>query len=142
MGRVCKKRKFTRGGALLIGQCIALPSAGAKLYAAKRGIREAKWLNFLGQEFGQDLRIVAWGDAKATVGLCFRRGLGRARHIETVELWIHYVFGRGECELGKVNGERKLADLLTKPGSRDVLARHLERLGWQPVQPGNDPRGG
>lgn len=66
-----------RGG-LFIGQCaakhrsathraIALPSAGAELYAAPRAISEAKRLMSLGEDFGEHFRAVVLVDGQATI---------------------------------------------------------------------------
>lgn len=89
-------RKSTSGGALFVGQCttahwpvtrkaMALSSAEAEVYASTRATCEAEGLKSLDQDVGEDLRIVAWVDGQATIGLSFSSGLGKARHKETAE---------------------------------------------------------
>lgn len=88
-----KTRKPTIGGVRSIGHCTikhwsathALSSAETGLYAATRAFSDAKGRTSFGQDFGEDLRITAWVDSEATIGLGFRAGLGRASHVETAE---------------------------------------------------------
>lgn len=89
---------------------------------------------FAWKNSGKDLGVVVWVDAQATIGLSFRSGLGRARHIEPGVLWIQVFLGRGECEIRKVSGDNKSVDMLTKPRFRDTLYRHLDRWRCRPVQ--------
>lgn len=77
---------------------------------------------------------MALADARATIDLNFKSGLGGARHIETVELWIQYCSECGECEHRKIGGDSKPADVLTKPMFRGILMRHVGRLGCHLVQ--------
>lgn len=77
---------------------------------------------------------MAWVDAKATIGLSCCRGLGKARHIQTVEVWIQCFSERGECELRKFGGESNPSDMLPKLGYHDALTRQCKRLGCHLAQ--------
>ena len=145
-----RTRKSTSGGILCIGGCmikhwsstqkaIALSSAEAELYAATRALSEAKGLKSLGMDFGESLSIRAYVDAQATIGLSHRAGLGKARHIETAELWIQDALERREFELLKIPGEQNPADILTKPVPRDTMDRHLWTLGCRAVPADRNP---
>lgn len=68
-------------------------------------------------------------DAQATKGVSHRSGLGKARDIETAELWIQDALARQEFDLVKVGGERNPADILAKPVPQEMLERHLASLG-------------
>lgn len=83
---------------------IALSSAGFELYTATRALRETKGFNPLGTGFGEDLSILAFVDDHARIGISCRAGLGKARHIDTVELWIKGTPQSREFELAKLRG--------------------------------------
>lgn len=110
-------------------KAIALWPAEAELHVATHAICEAKGLESLGRHFCENLRMVAWVDAQATIGVSSGSGQSKARHSETTELKIQQVSERGECERRKIGGERTPADTLTKPVLLDVLVKHLARLG-------------
>ena len=58
-----------------------------------------------------------------------RRGLGKIRHLATADLWVQDRVRRGDFKLTKVLGTENPADMLTKHISRDVMLRHMERVG-------------
>lgn len=72
------------------------------------------------KDFGEDRRIGAHIDAQATIGLSHRAGLGKARHMESPELWIQDAVERREFELIKAGGESNPAAVLAKPAPRNV----------------------
>lgn len=136
-------RKSTSGGVLCVASCtikhwsfaqeaIALSSAEAALSAATQAISEAKGVKYFGQRFGENLRIAAWVDVDATFGLSCTSGVGKAHHIETIELWMQAFQERGESELRKVNGGHQPADMFTKPMP----------WGCHDVQSASNPKGG
>lgn len=80
--------KSTGGGVMCLGSCmmkhwsstqkgIALSSVEAALYSATRALSEAKGLQCLAMDFGEDLRIRAHVDDQATIGLNHRARWGR-----------------------------------------------------------------
>lgn len=111
---------------------------GAELYAAARCSSEAKGLMSFAKDFAEQLRNLARGDAQATIGLSFRSGLRKSRHIENPEYWAQELLEHSGCEFGNLVGEISLDDLTTKPVSRDILALHLGHLGCHPVRSASD----
>lgn len=147
-----RARRSTSAGDLFIGswifkhalpthKAIALSSAGAELYAATRAPSQAKVLQSLAMDFGEDLCVRAHADAQATIGLHYRAGVGKARHTATAELWIQDALERQDQEfvLVKVPRERGPADVITKPGGRGVMNKHLDLLGYRAVRADTSP---
>ena len=86
-------RKSTTGGAMIIGghaiktwskdkSVVALSSGEAELYAANYGAAQALGLKSMAADLGVKLDIDLLIDAKATMGIISRQGLGKVRHIQ------------------------------------------------------------
>ena len=58
-----------------------------------------------------------------------RRGLGKARHVQTRYLWIQERVQNRDVEVQAVGTDRNLADLCTKPLPADVCRRHMDTMG-------------
>ena len=81
-------------------QVVALSSAESELYVAVKTASEGA------KDLGRSCRLNLHLDASATMCLVNRRGLGKAKHVDMQNLWIHEEgFGTS------VNP----ADLMTKP---------------------------
>ena len=88
------------------------------------------WSPIIGpRRFGITLDLEVSTDATAAIGICRRRGLGKIRHLATADLWVQDRVRRGHFKLMKVLGSENPADLLTKHISKDVMMRHMERIG-------------
>ena len=59
-----------------------------------------------------------------------RRGLGKARHIQTRYLWIQERVGEGHVKILAVSGKVNDADILTKQVSGAGIRRALLRMGF------------
>lgn len=94
-----------------------------------------------GVDFGEVLGIRAFADAQATVDLSHRTGLSKARHIETLELWIQDALGMRAFELCKPGGGRNPADAFTKPVPHETMERHLAAVGYHAVPSVTHPKG-
>lgn len=86
-----------------------------------KGLIEAKGVESLGRDFGDDLRV----DTKATIGFSCRAGVGKADQIDMAELWIQDALDRPEDELADVGGERNRAYVLRAVVPQDTAKRHL-----------------
>ena len=120
-----RTRKSTSGGCLMLGSHlikswsttqsqVALSSGEAEYYGVTRAVGTALGFQSLLRDLGVDLKLRAWTDSSATIGICGRTGLGRFRHIDTQCLWLQAQVRSGAVELRKVKGTENPADLFTK----------------------------
>ena len=58
-----------------------------------------------------------------------RKGLGKQRHIEVNQLWLQSKVANGEVAIIKVDGDKNLADALTKPVDGNKTAEHMRKTG-------------
>ena len=62
--------------------CVATSSGEAELYAATKAASESLGLKSALEDMGINMKIEIEIDAKATVGIVSRQGLGRLKHVE------------------------------------------------------------
>ena len=76
----------------------------------------AKGLLTLAREMGfEELSLVVLGtDSNAAKSFVNRRGLGKMRHLDIRDLWLHKEIREGKVEVHKVPGTGNPADLMTK----------------------------
>ena len=67
-------------------------------------------------------------DASAAKGIASRKGIGKVRHIEVSQLWLQDKVRKGEIEVIKVDGNKNVADALTKAVNQEDLNRHIEKV--------------
>ena len=79
-------------------------------------------------EFGMQFDGKVCTDASAAIGMVFRRGRGRTRHIDVQYLWVQAEVAEGRLQVEKVHTWSNPADLLTKAVGQDIISRHLEAL--------------
>ena len=134
-----ESRKSTSGGVVCIGlhmikswcsaqQIVALSSGEAELYALVKGAGQTKGIMSMLRDFGMEFDGKVCTDASAAIGISFRKGLGRTRHIDVQYLWIQEEIAEGRLKLVKVNTKENPADLLTKALPRDTIYKHLHAL--------------
>ena len=133
-------RRSTSGGVAMRGNhCIkhwsttqstvALSSGEAELGGICRGASIGLGLQPLANDLGISLGLEVLTDATAAIGICRLRGLGKIRHLATADLWVQDRVRRGDFKLMKIPGSENPADMLTKHVARDVMMRHMERVG-------------
>ena len=74
---------------------------------------------------GVTCTVVLNTDASAAIGIAFRRGLGKVRHIEVSQLWLQQRVASGDLKVQKVDGVWNLADALTKHLQKGPLEGHM-----------------
>ena len=109
---------------------IALSSGESELYALVKGFSWSLGCQSMCLDFGVKLGLRIGTDSSAAKSLVERKGLGKAKHINTSFLWIQEaLFLKRVDELMKVKGEENRADLFTKPLIKTKSDPFLERLG-------------
>jgi hypothetical protein len=147
----CRRtRKSRTGGAAMRGpHCIktwsmtqgpiALSSVEAEYYAMVDGVIRAIGLQTMCGEIGMlgmSGPITLHTDSSAAKSFASRRGLGKARHIQTRSLWLQQAVADRRVRVRKVAGTVNPADILTKYLAFEPAARMAELLGvrleWRP----------
>ena len=129
-------RRSTSGGVAVRGaHCIkhwsttqttvALSSGEAELYAANYGSSQALGVQSMSEDLGISIGVHLHIDAKATMGIINRQGLGKVRHLAVQDLWLQSAIKSKRIRLSKVPTEKNVADLMTKPLAPADIARHL-----------------
>ena len=139
----CRRtRKSSSGGGLRLGchtvktwartqATIATSSGEAELYAAVKGASEMLGVQSLARDFGRDLGAELRVDAKATIGMVHRSGLGKLRHVEAGHLWIQQAVRTKRITVKKVLGTENVADLMTKYLDTKTIAKHMECMRFK-----------
>ena len=128
-------RKSTSGGCLTVGahlvkswsntqKIIALSSGEAELYSAVKAVSEMVGLRSLMRDLGYDARLRLMVDARATIGMLARKGLGSTKHIEASSLWVQDLVRNGVMSLCKVDTLANPADMLTKKLDNRKIHKH------------------
>ena len=76
------------------------------------------------------LGLEVYMDATAGAAIGSRRGLGRAKHIDTCFLWVQDLITAGKIKVKKVHTSENFSDVLTKAVPGVVLRRLVERMGF------------
>ena len=125
MGGHCVKTWSTTQGA------VALSSAEAEFYSMVDAVQRAKWLVTVAKEIrfeGVAGQMGLGADSSAAKSFVSRRGLGKMRHIEVRELWLHHDVLRGVVKVVKIPVGQTPADLMTKFLNRSDIASRLAHL--------------
>jgi len=136
-----RTRKSTSGFVAMLGahnisavcktqSVIALSSGEAEFYSVGGAVMRSLGLRSNLSDLGVDVRIILYTDSTAAKGTAFRKGLGKAKHIDTVYLWLQDIFKDKEVELHKVDGEKNRSDLLTKYLAGPKIAQLLKSMGY------------
>ena len=139
----CKKtRKSTSGGGIHWGSHLlkswsrtqtplATSSGEAELYAAVKGGAELLGMQSLAADMGAIVGARLKVDAKATIGMVHRTGLGKLRHVEVGNLWIQNAVKEGRIHVYKVLGSENVADLMTKYLDKATMDGLMARLPFE-----------
>jgi hypothetical protein len=135
-------RKSTSGGGVVVGShtlktwsrtqsTVAISSGEAELYAAVKGAAELLGLQSLARDLGFQMGAELRVDARATIGMVHRQGLGKMRHIVVGHLWIQDAVKLGRIKVSKVLGADNIADTFAKYLDQSTIRRHLEEMRFE-----------
>jgi hypothetical protein len=134
-------RKSTIGGLVMIGlhtlihwcrgqAVIAISSGEAEFYSLVTLIAETCGLRSLAKDWNLNYRLAANVDATAAIGSVSRRGLGKAKHIDTIFLWVQEKVDQLKIVLKKQDTKDMLADMLTKFLSKPEIDKFISGMGF------------
>ena len=127
-----ESRMSTSGGLLMLGKhlikswsstqkVIALSSGEAELYALLKGATQAKGLMSMLQDWYIVTQSIVNTDATAAMGIAYRQGLGKTRHIVTQYLRIQEEVSDKSLAIENVNTNLNPADVLTKGLNEETM---------------------
>jgi hypothetical protein len=136
-----RNRKSVSGGVLMMGtSClrfytkgqavVSLSSGESEFYALVSGLSNLLGDYSLAKDFGHVFRLGVKQDASASIAMGSRRGLGKAKHIDTCFLWVQQYLASGQVRLSKVSTQDMSADCLTKPLASASLERLMIEMGF------------
>ena len=111
--------------------CIAMSSGEAELYALTKAAAQVKGLMSVLGDFGREVLGRVCTDATAAIGMAWRRGLGKTRHIDAQYLWLQAELNENRFGITKVDTKSNPADMFTKAVAADTLSLHMEALGFE-----------
>ena len=107
----------------------------AEYYALVEGSTRCLGLQTMLRQLGVDAGVVVIStDSSSAKSFASRRGLGKMRHIEAKELWLHAAVRRGRIQLKKVDGTASPADLFAKYLSNPEIDKHLCTMNLRRIQ--------
>ena len=110
---------------------ISLSSGEAEYYGLISAAAEALGEASLLKDWGIKVGVQIYMDATAGISLGSRRGLGRAKHIDTLFLWVQEYVTKGKIKIGKKHTSEMLADFLTKSVPENVIIKALNEMGYK-----------
>ena len=105
---------------------IALSSGEAEYYGIVKGSSVGMGVQSVLGDLNIKCKLQVLTDSSAAKGIASRRGLGKVRHIEVNQLWVQEKVAEGAIELHKIQGDKNLADSLTKHVGREIIDMHME----------------
>ena len=135
-----KTRKSTSGGFMMLGKhliahwsstqsVISLSSAEAELNALVKMFSETIGLRNTMACMDKKVRITIYTDSSASKGIVQRTGCGKAKHLETRQLWIQGHVSNKDVTVTKIPREYNTSDCLTHHWSAKDGYRHLTNVG-------------
>ena len=131
-----KTRKSASGGVLMAGGCcVKTYSKGQGVVSLSTG--EAEYYSLVSGAsnlLGEVSNALDWGiktenevnmDASAGISMGSRRGLGKAKHVDTQYHWVQERVAQRNFKIKKVGTNDMLADVLTKPVPEATMNKAL-----------------
>ena len=83
----------------------------------------------LAEDLGWAVKVFLWVDSSAAKSMASRKGVGKVCHVQVRELWLQDAVRKSRVSIGKIEGTKNPADVVTKPKSKEEIARLLEAVG-------------
>ena len=109
----------------------SLSSGESEFYGGVKGTSVGLGQQSLAKDLGEVKDLEVCIDSSAAKAMSLRRGLGKARHIETQWLWVQYVHHAKRARMTKIDGALNTADLPTKHVDAATMWRCLREAGWE-----------
>ena len=83
---------------------VALSSAEAELTGICAGASQGIGMRSMMRDLGFSWNLIVRSDASVAIGICKRRGLGKARHLHTADLWVQDHVRTGDVVFDNIAG--------------------------------------
>ena len=130
-------RRSTTGYTISIGtHCVkhgsnlqsTIAHSSEEFYALTLGVALGPSLKSLMADLGQKYDLIVLSDSSAARGTAARRGLCKLRHVQTRYRWMQERLAKNDLIVKSVSTKQNLADLCTKPVSRETCEKHMRML--------------
>ena len=111
--------------------CVALSSAESEYVALCDAAKEVIYLRQLMSGLQRKLEqpVLVWSDSRSAIAMTGEGGTSRrTRHIEVRFHYTRAAVADGRMRLDWVTSAQMVADVLTKPTTREVFERHVQRF--------------
>jgi hypothetical protein len=136
-----KTRKSVSGGVLMAGGCciktyskgqgvVSLSSGESEYYALVSGASNLLGEVSTAKDWGLQPESEVFMDASAGIAMGSRRGLGKAKHVDTQYHWVQDRVAKRYFRLKKVDTGDMLADVLTKPVIEEKMNKALRNMNF------------
>ena len=136
-----KTRKSVSGGVLMAGGCciktyskgqgvVSLSSGESEYYALVSGASNLLGEVSTAKDWGLQPESEVFMDASAGIVMGSRRGLGKAKHVDTQYHWVQDRVAKRYFRLKKVDTGDMLADVLTKPVIEEKMNKALRNMNF------------
>ena len=109
---------------------VALSSCEAELISAVTAAAEAQLVKSLVEELGLKAELRVLNDNTSAVKLCFKKGIGRLKHIDVRCMWLQDAVRSGDLTIQAIRGVDNPADLLTKPLENKRFRDLARKIGF------------
>ena len=121
-GRHCVKHSSN------IQSTVALSSGESEYYAATKACALGMSIQALLEDWGYSVDLEVRTDSTAAIGTASRKGLGKQRHVQTRFLWLQEKVSDKKVLLSKVHTHSNIADLMTKPMSKESCEKLMSLM--------------
>ena len=111
---------------------IVLSSGESELAAVTKAAAEALGIQSVLSDFGVSVKIEIHSVATAAIGICKRQGLGRVRHLATVDLWVQQRVANDEFTVKKIPRAVNTGDFMTHHAdSNNQVLKFMSMMSYE-----------
>ena len=136
-----RTRKSVSGGVLMANKCclttyskgqgvVSLSSGESEYYGLVSGACQMLGIASTARDWGLFPSKEVTMDASAGIAMGNRRGLGRAKHVDTQYHWVQERTAKKEFRLKKEGTDRMLADVLTKAVTEEKMTTAMKGMNF------------
>lgn len=136
-----RTRKSVSGGVLMLGNCciktyskgqgvVSLSSGESEYYSLVSGASNLLGEVSTAKDWGLSPNSILNMDASAGIAMGSRRGLGKAKHVDTQYHWVQERVANRYFKICKESTHDMLADVLTKPVTEEKMNKALRKMNF------------
>ena len=110
---------------------VSLSSGESEVHGICAGTAQGLGLQSIARDLGFEYKIRVHRGATAAIGIARRRGMGRIRHLDCIDLWVQEKVRTKAIELLKVLGTENPADAFTKYVDRGVITKSMNSINMK-----------